>query len=231
MRKLWLILSMIILVLLLLTPVALAEELTPVNNLSMDLAMDQMQNERGSVEIPSLNTSNIPTVPITTTANTNKNEVTTSTDTEISTTSAVLFSSDNIEVSRGLSPSASLIKSLIGKALQLQGIRYSYSGTTTKGFDCSGFVYYVFKQFGIDLPHSSRGQADLGIHIDKSSLGAGDLVFFNTGGSSRISHVGIYIGGNRFIHASTNKGITITSLNESYYARNYVGARRIIGID
>lgn len=119
-------------------------------------------------------------------------------------------------------------RQIIAHAVKFIGSPYHRGGTTPRGFDCSGFVRYIFRAFGIDLPHASYAQAGLGKHIEKSDLALGDLVFFKTGGSSRINHVGIYVGGNRFIHASTNKGITITSLSDKYYTSAYTGARRIL---
>lgn len=108
------------------------------------------------------------------------------------------------------------------------GVRYSYGGTTTKGFDCSGYVRYVFSELGVNsLARSSSSMYEQGESVDKSDLLAGDLVFFNTSGSG-ISHVGIYIGSGKFIHSSTSNGVTITKLNDKYYwGSKYVGAKRI----
>ncbi|WP_246120516.1 C40 family peptidase [Cohnella terricola] len=111
----------------------------------------------------------------------------------------------------------------------LIGIDYKYGGTTTKGFDCSGFTGYVFNELGIDLPRSSRDlfSWEKSKKIAEDDLRAGDLVFFNTSGSG-VSHVGIYVGNNKFAHAAS-KGVTITSLDENYYSKRYLGARRILG--
>lgn len=109
----------------------------------------------------------------------------------------------------------------------LMGTPYKYGGTTLRGFDCSGFTSYVFDGFGIELSRSSKTQALEGAWVDKSDLRPGDLVFFNTDGKS-ISHVGIYVGNGKFAHSATNKGVTINGLNESYYAKRYVTARRVL---
>lgn len=111
----------------------------------------------------------------------------------------------------------------------LLGIDYDYGGTTTDGFDCSGFTSYVFKKLGVTLPHSSRAQYDLGTKVAKDDLRAGDLVFFNTSGSG-VSHVGIYVGDGKFAHAASH-GVTISKLSEKYYAARYVGARRVLDSD
>jgi len=109
----------------------------------------------------------------------------------------------------------------------LLGTKYRYGGTTTKGFDCSGFVRYVFDKLGIDLPRSSREQYKIGQKVAKDELRVGDLVFFNTNGKG-VSHVGIYMGDGRFVHSSTNKGVTYTSMSDKYYSKRYLGARRIL---
>jgi len=118
---------------------------------------------------------------------------------------------------------------LDGTIDELLGTPYLSGGTTTKGFDCSGFSQYVFAQLGIDLERTSGSQAKMGTQISKDDLRAGDLVFFNTSGDG-ISHVGIYVGGGKFAH-SASKGVMISALSESYYAKRYVTARRIMDGD
>ncbi|MDB4867575.1 MAG: NlpC/P60 family protein [Cohnella sp.] len=113
---------------------------------------------------------------------------------------------------------------------KLIGIDYNYGGTSTSGFDCSGFTGYVFKKLGVDLPRSSRDQFAIGKKVAREDLRAGDLVFFNTNGRS-VSHVGIYVGNNKFAHSSTSKGVTITSLSDNYYVDRYLGARRVMDSD
>lgn len=109
----------------------------------------------------------------------------------------------------------------------VMGVSYKMGGTTTKGFDCSGFTSYVFKKLGVTLPRVSSAQYKVGTSVSKSSLKAGDLVFFNTTGRG-VSHVGIYVGNGKFAHSSSSKGVTITSLNSSYFAKRYVGAKRVM---
>lgn len=109
----------------------------------------------------------------------------------------------------------------------LIGVKYQYGGSTTKGFDCSGFTSYVMKQFDVDLHRSSRDQYKQGEKVKKSELRLGDLVFFNTSGKG-VSHVGIYLSDNKFIHASTSDGVRIDDLDARYYANRYVGATRVM---
>ncbi|WP_291963821.1 C40 family peptidase [Caloramator sp.] len=113
-------------------------------------------------------------------------------------------------------------------AKSLLGVRYVYGGTTTNGLDCSGFVQYVYKKMGVVLPRTASQQARVGLAVSKDNLRKGDLVFFETV-SAGISHVGIYLGNGKFIHASsTKKGVTISSLNSGYYNERYRGAVRIL---
>jgi N-acetylmuramoyl-L-alanine amidase len=124
-----------------------------------------------------------------------------------------------------------LAHQIVANAKQYLGVRYTWGGTSAStGFDCSGFVYTVYKSVGITLNRASRDQIRNGTIVSKNDLQPGDLVFFATGGGSRISHVGIYIGGGDFIHSSTSnrRGVIVSSLSETYYARTYVNACRII---
>lgn len=117
--------------------------------------------------------------------------------------------------------------SLIDTAKDQIGVRYSWGGTSRSGFDCSGFVQFVFAKHGVKLPRTSIAQSGVGAKVAKSDLLTGDLVFFITRGS-RVSHVGIYIGDGKFIHASSGGGrVRIDALSSSYYAKRYAGARRV----
>ena len=115
-------------------------------------------------------------------------------------------------------------------AKQYLGYKYVSGGATPSvGFDCSGFTYYVYKHFGITLSRTSSAQASNGRAVNKDNLQAGDLIIFNNSSNSAIGHVGIYIGGNNFIHAANaTKGVITTSVSNSYYQARYVSARRII---
>lgn len=118
-------------------------------------------------------------------------------------------------------------RDVVSLAQNFLGIPYvSASSNPRIGFDCSGFTQYVYALAGVRLPRSSYEQFDTGTPISRGALAAGDLVFFNTGGG--ISHVGIYSGGGKFIHSSSSRGVTITSLGASYWAPRYVGARRVV---
>ena len=118
---------------------------------------------------------------------------------------------------------------LIGNAMGLLGVSYRFGGTSVNsGFDCSGFMQHIFrKTMQINLPRTSAEQAKMGVAVSRSELQPGDMVFFSTS-RGRISHVGLYIGNNRFIHAPrTGKSIEITSLGNKYWNSKYVTARRV----
>ena len=111
-------------------------------------------------------------------------------------------------------------------ALNFLGTPYVWGGTTTSGFDCSGFTKYVYQQSGYTLNRTAAQQLNNGYSV--SNLEPGDLVFFNNtySTSAAASHVGIYIGDNQFVHSASG-GVKVTSLSDSYYASRYIGARRI----
>lgn len=109
------------------------------------------------------------------------------------------------------------------------GVRYVHGGTTTRGFDCSGFTQYVFKKAGFDASRSLMLQMASGIIVAREDLQCGDLVIFsNTGGGGFASHIGIYIGNNQIIHASSSRGVVVASLSNSYFNSHYQCARRVI---
>jgi peptidoglycan DL-endopeptidase CwlO len=120
------------------------------------------------------------------------------------------------------SPPPSTHGGVVGIALRYLGVPYRWGGASPSGFDCSGFLVYVFAKVGVYLPHSSYMQFRLGRFVPRSALQPGDAVFFNGA-----SHVGIYIGSGRFVHAPhTGDVVKISSLGEGWYSSTYVGARR-----
>ena len=123
----------------------------------------------------------------------------------------------------------STMQEVLLNALSLKGVRYRYGGTSPDtGFDCSGFVRYVFREAAnISLPHNARAISQIGNIIAPDQLQPGDLVFYNTMRSA-FSHVGIYLGNNRFIHApSSGGGIRVVDMNDAYWSKRFDGARRI----
>lgn len=123
--------------------------------------------------------------------------------------------------------SADSTTNLVNTARSYIGTPYSYGGTTTSGFDCSGYTQYVFKQEGISIPRTTDQQYAMGASVAKGDLKTGDIVFFNTSGSG-VSHDGIYIGAGKFIHSSTSKGVMISAIDDpAYWGSRYIGARRV----
>ena len=130
--------------------------------------------------------------------------------------------------------SPGLVSTLLDKAKTYLGVPYHYGGTTPKGFDCSGFVRFVFGAFGFGLDRSSYSQANQGDPVDLKQIQPGDLLFFRTrGNQNRVSHVGIYLGQGQFIHAGSwggpgKRGVKIGELDSSYYANRLISARRVL---
>jgi cell wall-associated NlpC family hydrolase len=115
--------------------------------------------------------------------------------------------------------------SLTRTALRYLGVPYVWGGESFYGVDCSGFVQAVFRHNGIELPRTADAQFEVGRRVLETDLRPGDLVFFQTY-TEGASHVGIYLGGGRFVHASASNGVRIDSLSDGYYATRYLGARR-----
>jgi cell wall-associated NlpC family hydrolase len=116
---------------------------------------------------------------------------------------------------------------VVGIAMRYLGVPYVWGGSSPSGFDCSGFVMYVFAQVGISLPHYTVAQWDYpdSVSVPRNDLQPGDLVFF-----AGLGHVGIYVGNGQFIHAPhTGDVVRIDSLSEGWYSSEYDGAKRILG--
>ncbi|MDA3940648.1 MAG: NlpC/P60 family protein [Spirochaetia bacterium] len=130
--------------------------------------------------------------------------------------------------------SLDIYKEIIQPGQALVGTSYRNGGTTPSGFDCSGFITYLYKKHVPELPRVSRNMADFGEPVSKSAIIPGDLIFYATGSSSGITHVAMYIGQNSIIHSISNgpnRGVTITSLSARYWQSRYYSAVRIFSND
>ena len=123
--------------------------------------------------------------------------------------------------------SAALAISLTRNAMRFLGVPYVFGGTGSSGFDCSGYVQHVFAMLGYHLPRTADAQYGVGKRVRGGAMEPGDLVFFQTYASGP-SHVGIYVGNDRFVHASSSRGVTVSSLHERYWSARYLGAKRLI---
>ncbi len=111
--------------------------------------------------------------------------------------------------------------------LSLRGAPYRNGGVDPNGFDCSGFVRYVYQQHGVPMPREVREQFRVGKNVDRGRLEPGDLVFFSTVAPGA-SHVGIVIGGDQFIHAPSERGVVrVENLSSQYWSTRYIGAKRV----
>jgi peptidoglycan DL-endopeptidase CwlO len=125
-----------------------------------------------------------------------------------------------------LARTSRIAQELTRSALRFLGTPYVFGGTSSAGFDCSGYVQHVFAMLGMHLPRTADAQYDVG----RPAVGGprpGDLVFFETY-TSGVSHVGIYLGHGKFVHASSSEGVMVSKLSESYWASRYLGAKRLI---
>lgn len=116
---------------------------------------------------------------------------------------------------------------VVKEASKYKGVRYVFGGTTPKGFDCSGYVQYVFKRLNANLTRTADTQVREGVFVTQRQLKSGDLVFFSTY-EPGASHVGIYAGNGKFWNATSSRGIMLCDLKDSYWRTRYYGARRVL---
>lgn len=131
-------------------------------------------------------------------------------------------------LSNSLNPDSAVTPYLYYQIYDWVGTRYKYSGESQRGIDCSGFTAEMYKNvYCINLPESSRSMWPVTTRIEKNNLKEGDLVFFKIR-KGQISHVGIFLGNNKFAHASVKAGVIISDLNEPYYKKYYFNAGRVL---
>lgn len=124
-------------------------------------------------------------------------------------------------------PVSKSVRDIISEAENYRGVPYVFGGNTPKGFDCSGYVHYVFAKKGIILPRSADEQYTVGKTVSKTNLQPGDLVFFETY-EKGVSHSGIYIGEGKFISATSSSGVAIADMAGGYWGERYIGAKRVM---
>ena len=127
-----------------------------------------------------------------------------------------------------------LADSILERGKSLIGTRYRFGGTSEAGFDCSGFIGYLFREeAGMNLPRSTREMINVDAPlVARNNLKPGDLLFFSTSGRGRVSHAGIYLGDNQFIHSSSRRsgGVRVDNLGDSYWSRTFIEAKRALAM-
>ncbi|MNF26733.1 Murein DD-endopeptidase MepS/Murein LD-carboxypeptidase precursor [compost metagenome] len=127
-----------------------------------------------------------------------------------------------------------LADSILERGMSLIGTRYRFGGTSEAGFDCSGFIGYLFREeAGMNLPRSTREMINVDAPlVSRNNLKPGDLLFFSTNGRGRVSHAGIYLGDNQFIHSSSRRsgGVRIDSLGDRYWNKTFIEAKRALAM-
>lgn len=120
-------------------------------------------------------------------------------------------------------------EAILASAQRMLGVPYHYGGASPAvGFDCSGLVQYVYQHAGIQVPRTTGGQFRASLLLPRNALQPGDVIFFNRRGTPRVSHVGIYLGKGRFIHApSSGKRVSVANLNDPYWQRRYKSGGRL----
>jgi cell wall-associated NlpC family hydrolase len=118
---------------------------------------------------------------------------------------------------------------VVGLATQYVGARYIFGGASPSGFDCTGFVMWVYDQFGVSLPHNEAGQLNSGPRVSPEDLRPGDVVVFANTYRAGLSHAGIYVGDGQFVHAADERhGVVVSNLWDSYWGPRFVGATRTL---
>ncbi len=139
--------------------------------------------------------------------------------------------SDEVKETESSFVTSNQMDKVIHKALSFKGTRYKYGGTTKSGMDCSGLMFASFKSANVVLPRTSLAQATKGNRVARTKIQKGDLVFFKTNGGRRINHVGLVVSKDsrnvKFVHASSSRGVMISSLREGYWSSAFVQARRL----
>ncbi|MBP2629806.1 MAG: hypothetical protein H6Q70_434 [Firmicutes bacterium] len=131
---------------------------------------------------------------------------------------------EQITIAQTVNPTTSAI---VATAKKYLGVPYKFGGDNPKGFDCSGYLQYIFAENGMKIPRTADEQYKIGTSLTQSQLKTGDLVFFTTY-EKGASHCGLYLGNGKFIHASSSKGIHIDELSDAYWKPRYIGAKRIL---
>lgn len=121
-------------------------------------------------------------------------------------------------------------KDIVREAQKYKGTHYVYAGDSPKGFDCSGFTWYVYnKVTGMDITRTVKSQSKQGKSVSNGSWQAGDILIFRNTAGKGLTHCGIYMSGDKFIHAENEKtGVVISTFNDGYYKDHYAGARRLV---
>lgn len=140
----------------------------------------------------------------------------------------LLFDGSETAFTPAIASSPATVQKLLSFARKYTGVPYRFGGTTPSGFDCSGYVNFVFRNAtGVSLPRAADEQYSVGVSVAKKNLQPGDLVFFETY-TSGVSHSGIYLGNNKFISATSSRGVVEADMSGGYWSDHYIGAKRVL---